>query len=106
MAFALNVWRGLLFWPVVAPLFVASLPGAVIVGFLVLKADELLGDFLAGHARQENEIFLATLPVVWAFSAMASYHLLRIDRLAATRGGRMRACSGFHCRRHPFLGED
>ena len=72
----------MLFWSVVAPLFVACVPGAVLVVFVVLKADELLGNFLVGQARQENEIFLATLLIVWAFSTTSSYHLMRIDRLA------------------------
>jgi hypothetical protein len=68
-------------WSVVASLFVAGLPGAVVVGFLVLKADEVIGDLLAGHAARENTVFLVTVIVVWAFSAVASYRLIGIDRL-------------------------
>jgi hypothetical protein len=71
----------LIVWPIVAPLFVACLPGGVVVAFLVLKADEVIGDLLAGHARQENNVFLATVLLVWVFSAVTSYGLIRIDRL-------------------------
>jgi hypothetical protein len=80
VAAAIHDRRSLIVWPVVAPLFIACLPGGVIVGFLVLKADEVIGDLLAGHAREDNNVFLATVLVVGALSALTSYGLTRINR--------------------------
>jgi hypothetical protein len=57
------------------------LPGAVVVGFLAMKADDVIGDLLAGHARRETTMFLVTVLAVWAFSTAASYRLIGIDRL-------------------------
>ena len=69
----------MLFWPVVAPLFVACVPGAVVVSMVAVQAENVPA-ILTGRFGRESQILLATSLCSAALGTAACFYSIRIER--------------------------